>query len=1031
MVNGAVLGIDLGANSVGTALIFPALQEVRFTGVRIFPISGGNEPGAFGDGKDKPANQDRRDARQQRKQTDRRKRRQLKVFHLLQRYSLLPAGDANASILALDRELQRKYSQSSIVPYFLRAKALDEKLEVHELGRALFHLAQRRGFLSNRKMAPKGDEDLGLIKGAIEGLEREIRNAGKRTLGEFFASLDPHENSIRNHITHNSKHYTHRSMFEHEFSAIWQAQAAHHPHLLTAERFAELHHAMFYQRPLKDQSDLVGDCELEKNSKRAPMRLIAVQHFRLLTAMNNLRLITEAGNERPFTQEERAKLLAMATFEQKVTYANIKKHLGLPKATKFTQEEGGETKLLGNLTVARLAEIFNLRWQDLSADEQNDLVEDVGDGKRHPTDESLYACAREKWGLSEEQAKQIERTRLQDGYFSISLPAVEKMMPLLEQGIAYSQARRIAYPEQFAAASPLPLLPPVKCALPEVRNPIVLRALTELRKTVNAIVRRHGLPEFIHIELARDLKKSRDQRMKDTAKNRDLEKQRDQARGALQAHGIPSPSRRDIEKYRLYEECRHECPYTGKTISLNSLFGANPQFDVEHIVPFSRSLDDSYFNKTLCHREANHEKGNRTPWEAFGGSSQWDQMLAAVKKFNNSSKMQRFVMTETDTAKLLEEFSTRQLNDTRYASKLAAKYLGMLYGGKVDAGGTLRVITCAGGVTAFLRQKWDLNRILNEKPEKSRDDHRHHAVDAVAIAMASQGQVKALADAARRANAEGHRRFGSFAYPWPEFTDCVREKIASTVVSLRPVRTLQGAFHDETLYSRARKEADGREYVHVRKRVDSLTSEAAIEEIVDPTVRAAVREKFLEVSKDVKKYADNPPTLRTKTGKEIKIYRARVRKSASVKQIGSGPTARNIVPNGNHHMAVWAELGADEKPKRWFYEVVTRLEANLRHANACPVVQRERGPQTRFEFTLSEGDMVQARKSGGQPLIVWRVRSVKENGQLVLSPASDARLKEEIRLGRDLWSPVLNGFMKGGGRKIRVTHLGEIEACCD
>jgi len=989
------LGIDLGANSLGTALIERERHEIRFTGVRIF------QAGVDGDiesGRDESRAVKRRQMRLQRRQAWRRVRRLNKTLRLLQRYGLLPVGEAACVIPALDRELHARYPETEVLPYFLRARALDHPLTAQELGRALYHLAQRRGFLSNRRAPEKEDEKKGKVKGGIESLEGQIETSGKRTLGEYLASLNPHEARIRTR-------YTHRPMFEREFAAIWTAQRAHHPEVLTEARFAELREALFFQRPLKDQSHLIGQCSLMPELKRAAIYLPEIQRWRYMQVINNLKLLSPSGEERTLTDRERESLYQACEAQEKVALKKAKKLIGVTDLWKFTVESGGEKELNGNLTNVRLEKILNLRWRRMSADRQIELLKDWADAK---TDEAFQALAQEKWECSPEEAKALSELRLPDDYASVSLEAARRILPYLERGVTFGEARKAEFPEQFVAKEPLPLLPPVKEALPEVRNPAVMRALTETRKTVNAIIRKFGKPDYVHVELGRDLKRNRDERTKLSSKNREQKKKRDQARDALRTHGLPEPRRSDIEKYLLWQECKETCPYTGKSISLNAIFGANPMFDVEHIIPFSRSLDDSFLNKTLCYKPENANKANRTPWESYGGTPQFDEIVERVKRFGNDAKLRRFQMRETDLAKLLEDFSSRQLNDTRYASRLAQQYLGLLYGGRSDANGKQRVFVSNGQATAFLRQKWNLNRILSDSPHKSRDDHRHHAVDAAAVAMASAAMLQELARAAENAVRERHRQFGTFAYPWPEFREQLAAAIHATNVSHRPMRKLGGPLHEETLYGKPHVGRDGKHYVHIRVPVEK----ADIEEIVDPTVREAVR---------IAREAKTAPGLTTRDGRSIPIRKVRVRSVVKTVPVGEGARRRNVVTGDNHHMEVVGET----KGKKAVYSgvVVSRLEAARRNRLKIPVVQRDHGPDKEFLFSLSEGDMVEWKGR------YWRVRGVttQSNGMPILSPATDARLKAEAVVER----PTVNVFCKAGGRKVAVDHVGEVRLARD
>ncbi|HET7100121.1 MAG TPA: hypothetical protein VFJ52_03140, partial [Terriglobia bacterium] len=263
-----VLGIDLGSNSLGWAIIGlidgePA-QIVR-AGARVF------EAGMEGDiqsGQEESRNLKRRQMRLQRRQTWRRARRLKKIFNLLQGYGLLPAGDASTPekrqdlINELDKSIRAsdwfktkaasgKFPEpGQTLPYILRAAALDEELDPHFLGRALYHLAQRRGYKSNRNAPPKKDEKPGEVEKGIGEITEGMAQSGSRTLGEYLASLDPFTRRIR-------QRWTARPMYQEEFQRIWEKQATYRPDVLTPERRKQLRAALFFQRPLWFPQSLV------------------------------------------------------------------------------------------------------------------------------------------------------------------------------------------------------------------------------------------------------------------------------------------------------------------------------------------------------------------------------------------------------------------------------------------------------------------------------------------------------------------------------------------------------------------------------------------------------------------------------------------------------------------------------------------------------------------------------------------------------------------------------------------------------
>ncbi len=1008
-----VLGIDLGSNSIGLALLETNSGSIIHTTARVFPAGMTGSDTDWENGKEASNAAKRREQRGQRRQIERRKRRMKKLFHLLKSYGWMPRTsdvDLQQELNKLDHELANKYSSHTLLPYFLRARGLDHKLDLLEFGRALYHLGQRRGFRSNRKSAPDSDEDQGVVYAGIDSIREAIHSTGSRTIGEYFAGLNPEAQKVR-------RNWTHRSMFMEEFAKLWDAQLAHHPEELSPERQDAIHNAIFFQRKLKDQSHLVGFCDLETDQRRAPLRLLEVQRYRYLSALNNLRLYTPEKQERPISAEERYALIQELDCSDKITFVQIRKLLGVSKSFRFSIEEGGEKQIPGNATRARIYGIVPAFWIGLTADQQNDLVEDIGDGNRFETDEDLFQALQAKWGLTEEESAKLSRVRLPADYASLSLKAMRKLMPDLLKGEAFAAAKHIHYPPKEESPN-LDFLPPVKQVFREVRNPAVLRSLTELRKCVNAFIRQFGKPDEIHIELARELRRSKRERLDFSKINRDNEKVRQRAKEELGKCGQQNPSNTDIEKFMLWEECGKHCPYSGRAISYKMLFD-EPQFEIEHIIPYSRSLDNSRTNKTLCHVDYNREKGKRTPHEAFGGRDDWQEMMDRVTKFASPPKLRRFLMTETDTEKLLKDFSERQLTDTKYASKLAAKYLAALYGGTYDDTG-MRIVTCAGAITAALRRVWAMNRILSPTPEKSRDDHRHHAVDAVAIALCSMKYVKALSDASANTKATQPLKGALLADPWPGFREELSDQILNhTVVGYRRVRKLAGPLHEETLYSKPH-DHEGGECVHIRKSVVDFKKEADLAAIVDDAIRAAIRAKLEENGWDPKKFATDPP--RMKSG--VPIRKARVRKTQSTAVVGNGPSERRVITGDNHHLEVLAVLDTEGNPKSYKASVVSRLEANLRKKEKIPVVQRDHGPGIRFLFSLSEGDMVEYTPTGStQQIFKVRGVSIEAGGRLTLCVATDARLKAKIE-AKALPRPGISVFMRGYGRKVLIDHLG-------
>lgn len=1056
-----VLGLDLGSASLGWAVIGLNAQgdpeSLLRSGVRIF------EPGVDGSaleieqGKDQSKAVERRTARLQRRQLRRRVGRQRDLFVELQRAGLLPSNaegkGANSEqrhhlLNELDQSLTAKYlstdgdafAQGPL--YFLRKRALYQSLESFELGRVLFHLSQRRGFKSNRKEAKKvkENEDLGQVKEQIHSLWEEMRAANAKTLGEYFASLDPHQEgqNVR-------RRWTARAMFEQEFAEIWKAQQPHHAVVLTPELHDRIRHLLFYQRPIAAQKDLIGPCELEPGQKRAPWSSLAAQRFRLLQKVTDTKVMNpSATKDDPLTPEQTRTLYKLLEEDGDQSFKTIKKALGLENRT-LNHERGKRTGLLGNATAKSMRRVFGDRWQTLTEKEQDEIVSAWSDAE---SDEALMHKARDVWKLEEDAIQRLLVENPAKDYCSLSLKAISKVMPLMLEGMRFKEAEKKLYYEAGSNKIPkLDKLPPVKEAIPTLRNPAVERALTELRKVVNAIVREYRVPPHeIRIELARELKKPRQERVDATKTNAKREKtNREISERITRECGIPSPSRRDLEKAKLWVEQQGRCPYTDKGLPFSRLF-TDPEFDVDHIIPISRHPDDSYQNKVLCDQHANRtEKGNRTPFEAYGhDETKWNEILARVSKWGNTGKLRKFKIQSSEE---LGDFSARQLNDTRYSSVLATRLLAHLYGGdRVPAGDKKRLVIFAssGAVTATLRRNWGFELILrglvqNEPGQpfgKPRTDHRHHAVDAITIALTRQSVIQSMANAAQMEPwLAGSRGWHRVPKPWagPEFEREMATQMEQMVVSHRPSHKVSGELHKGTNYGKPYLR-NGKSTIHSRCPIFSL-SVADIEAddvIVDPAVRDAVRSKLQEIGGNPKLFdkPENTPYLISGSGKNIPIRKVRVRETKNPMRVGKGVRERFVASGGIHHVELF--VVRDEASKEsWDSKVVQRTEAYERQRRKQPVVARTLESQTdaEFLFSLSNDDTMEINEGDGRKIV--RIKKSGENKQIFYVPVNDAHLDaEQSKLGI-VKSKYPNTLKPLSPRKVVVDLLGRVHPAND
>lgn len=1036
-----ILGLDLGTSSVGWACI-----RCDGTGPRGLLAVGAHvfSAGKFGDyeaGIETTLNKGRRTARLMRRQLKRRARRRRRLLRLLISHGLLPhplPHDTFKYFQKIDAKIQAQlqltHDGQQNWLYALRAKAASEVVDRHELGRILYHLNQRRGFRSNRKLdrnnasdqkgknnsetspdqqtAEKNRDDM-LSK--ISDLAARITANPTPTLGAYLASLDQSEQRLRGR-------YTHRDMYEHEFDVIWEMQRNHHA--LDDSVRIQLRKAIFHQRKVKGGA--IGRCGELVDQPRASKAHRAFQRFRVLEAVNHLKYAENGQPFRALTDEERAaliKALEKGDLEWKRVFDVTKLSKG-----SFNLEKGKKSKLIGHRTDAKLREIFGDRFDTFTDRDRNRMVDDLDHA------ESAEALARRsipRWGLTSSQARAFSETFLEEGYAPYSVEALRRLLPHMENGYSYSKARELAFPNSLATTSPMDLLPPILQHYPHLGNPTVIRTLTQVRRIVNELIRRYGKPLRIRVELARDIKNSKDRRKE--LHDRSIEQNRAKEeiiRDILRPRLKPFSSD-DIEKVLLAKECGRVCPYTGKCISWDALLGPFPQFQVEHIWPFSKSLDNGWANKTLCCVEANKLKGDNIPLVAFGGDENaWLHILDRVRKFQGHSHAMKAKLARFMAEAIPADFTNRQLSDTRYIAAQASEYMGVLYratqGSRVDSDGVQRVQVSTGKLTSLLRRVWGLEGLATDDLVKTRDDHRHHAVDAIVVALSDAAAVKAFADAAARS--EFLRRRGNPSNvkpPWDGLRDEAKAAINKVIVSRRQSRKVSGKIHEDTNYSKCCEEGH-----RVRRELSRLhPSEINEGRIVDKRALEAIREALAKLGKKNLSSADiaqfflvrsNAPLVSGPGGKMVRLRKVRVAAEVKPVRIDEGTSARFVKTANNHHTVIY------EKNGRLYDMPVTLLECYRRKRDRQPIVCESLESGKKFVFSLCKGELIEI-DSPNDPSqrIICEVISISK-GDIQLQPHYQAIRAEKGRERNAFRMRPVDKLRKLRAKKVHITHLGEI-----
>lgn len=1031
------LGIDLGPNSIGWALVeesdHPRLIDV---GVRVFPEGVDN----YDTSKELSRNEQRRNARMMRRQILRRRNRKRKVSAALVEAGLLPTDPhARQTLLRSD-------------PFALRQRALIERLDPYDIGRVIYHLNQRRGFLSLRKTEAKADKEVEGMLAQINELER--RMAG-RTLGQtLFDDQHPSGAAKADPLVRLRGQHTRRSMIEGELLRIWEFQSKFHPELLSegilygsvgrqsAMRPREpiardhpktplqqfgVHGLLFHQRPIYWPRSMIGACELEKGKRRCARADRAAQWFRILQEVNNLRYIDPGANEeRALNEEQRKDLVAELAKRSEMTFDQVRRALGLVDSVRFNLERGDRSKLKGHETDSRLSHksAFGPGWHQLAEKTKDGIVRELIHAELNENEarERLLAGG---FGLTPDQVERLLTVQLPSGYVRFSLTAIEKLLPHLERGLvlmgktdaeasalhAAGYLRRDELTRRIFERELPPLNKIHSGPLADLANPVVKAALYQLRKVVNAIVRAHGKPDAVHIEMARSIRMGLEARRRYNQRVQERGRERDEIARFLRENGV-SVTRDAITKYQLWKQQGGYCIYSGTQIGFRDLFDG--AVHVDHILPRSQTLDDSQMNKVVCLGSANDKKRQRSPYQWL--ASDPDQYNAVLQRAQSLPfpKRQRFIQKELD----LDDFIQRQLVDTGYISRLAVNYLQMLIDQAHQVQGR------KGQFTAELRHQWGLETVLEELPdspawhtktslrpgEKNRADHRHHAIDAIVVALTNRSRLQHLA---RMIEAGGVRATGeALPEPWPDLRDSVVARVKAVNISHAVRRGVRGALHEDTFYGPVRQPISGKpvegQFV-VRKPVESL-SLAEIERVRDKGIRDLIIRQLGEAGivfgrgqqkSSPKAFAEALADLHmtARDGRKIPIRRVRVLKSdLTIRPIRAGRHDEAFVrPGATHHLCLFEWEEPDAKGRRTKVRgavFVTMLEARQRIKLAQPVIQKTHPSRAdaRFIMSLSGGELVLARWKGcSQPLLLTFKTAASTQGQIYFALHTDGR----------------------------------------
>jgi len=803
-----ILGLDLGTTSIGWALISTDDNNDPFDiygiGSRIIPMSI-DDATQFSTGNAITKNQDRTIKRTQRKGYD--------------RYQLRKKTLTN-ELFKLNMQPDEKLIKLPVMELWqLRADAATKgkKLTLREIGRILYHLNQKRGY-KHARSDEDGDKKQKDYVQNINNRFSALKEEGK-TIGQHFA-YELKKSGIQ---TEKGILYTYRiknqvfprKAYVEEYDQIMACQKEFYPEILTDSVIEEIRdEIIYYQRGLKSCKHLVSICDFEKRTyinkdgktvidgpKVAPRTSPLFQVCKIWESINNISLNNRSGKPYDILPEQKQALFVHMDNNEKLVLADLYRILGISKQDGWWGGKAIGKGLQGNTTKMQLKKAlqscksaesllqFNLQNMDSTlVDESTGEIVPIIDPNYQNQPlyklwhtiysikerEELAIVLKKKFGIDDNETmdKLCHIDFIKPGFGNKSTKAIRKILPHLEQGKMYSEACKCAgfrHSESLTTAenqarSLLQHIPQIQKN--ELKQPIVEKILNQMINLVNRIIDEYGSIDEIRVELARELKQSKDERNATDKNIRKREKENANYASLIEELNVRTSKSR-IQKYRLWDESEHKCFYCGQAVNLNE-FLAGFDVEIEHIIPKSLLFDDSYSNKVCSCRKCNADKSNKTAYDFMKSKSEDDfaHYLHRIEKYFNENRINRVkrerLLTPID--KIPTDFIDRQLRETQYIARKSKEILQQV---------CRDVTATSGSVTDFVRRCWgwdevihDLNferykeaglteiKTFNHKDQthdvekiigwNKRLDHRHHAIDALTIACTRQSFIQRL-----------------------------------------------------------------------------------------------------------------------------------------------------------------------------------------------------------------------------------------------------------------------------------------------
>ncbi len=773
------IGLDIGITSIGWSVIENDTdgkpRRIIDLGIRIFDAAEKPKDGS-------PLAKDRRDARETRRRQRRRKHRIERTKRLLENYNIISKKELE--------DIYKNYKfQFSI--YELRVMALNERISNKNLARVLLNFVKRRGYKSNSKSEEIEDKETGKLLTATKENEKLMKEKEYRTIGEMYLKDDKFKLKDKNgnfildskgrkilkvrNTTSDYKSTALRKLILDEIVMILNKQKEFNTSI--TKEFIEKYIEIFSsQRNFDDgpgeQSPyagnqiekMLGTCTFEKEEKRAPKATYTFEYFKLLQDLNHIKIekiiIDDNGfkkrSKRELTEDERKKIKDLVQKKVTVSYDTIRKELKLEPNERFNMLTYKNTLILSEETNQEVEKDKKLKEFE-SYHKIRTALNRVEKGYINKLSKEELNCIGYALTVYKNDSKRIEYLKENTNNLTeeainellklsftkvgnLSIKAMEKIIPYLEEGLTYDKAAQKVY-EDFRGSinTGKKRKLSLKDLEQDISNPVVRRGISQAIKVLNAITLKYnpkyGKPDVVVIELAREMGKNFSDRNKMKKSQEENMQNNERIKQRVVELGKANPTGQDIVKYKLWQEQDGVCVYSGRKIPIENLF--TEAVDVDHIIPYSMCFDDTYKNKVLVLSSENRQKGNRVPYqyEREIGRDLEEYEVRINNIIKNPKKRER-LLRESFTREDAKDWKDRNIQDTQYMCRLMYNLIKNHLDFSDNSNFKRKVWTVNGSVTAHIRKRLGI--------EKTRDTDIHHAIDATVIGITTQDMINRI-----------------------------------------------------------------------------------------------------------------------------------------------------------------------------------------------------------------------------------------------------------------------------------------------